>query len=297
VIKASRTIAGTVLTAGAELGADRIRSNNLGDHDVSRVSGFAEWRRELGDTAQVDVSLRADRYSEFGASWSPAAGIGWWPSPRLRLRASAGRAFRVPTFTERYYTDPNHLARADLQAETAWSGETAADLFLGSGWSVGAALFGRHESEVIDWLRPSTAVRWQTFNIHSVDTLGVELTARRAFATGAFVQAGYTGLDVEAEAVTQLSKYVLDYAPHGLTAAASVPVAAGVVVAPRLEYRHRARSTGSSDYAVLDLRVSRAFGAYELRVDGTNLFDASYQEVAGVAMPGAAFSVSLAYRR
>jgi outer membrane receptor protein involved in Fe transport len=140
-------------------------------------------------------------------------------------------------------------------------------------------------------------VRWQTFNIHRVETLGVELTARRAFAGGAFVQAGYTGLDVEAEAVTQLSKYVLDYAPHGLAAAASLPVASGVVVAPRLEYRHRVRSTGTSDYAVLDLRISRAFGAYELRVDGTNLFDASYQEVLGVAMPGAAFSVSLAYRK
>jgi hypothetical protein len=29
-------------------------------------------------------------------------------------------------------------------------------------------------------------------------------------------------------------------------------------------------------------------------VDGTNLFDVTYQEIAGVAMPGAAFSISLA---
>jgi len=47
---------------------------------------------------------------------------------------------------------------------------------------------------------------------------------------------------------------------------------------------------------VLDLRVSRGFGNYEIRVDGTNLFDASYQEVLNVQMPGAAFSVSLAAR-
>ena len=110
------------------------------------------------------------------------------------------------------------------------------------------------------------------------------------------MQAGYTGLDVRAAAVTQLSKYALDYAPHGLTAAASVPLPASMHLAPRIEYKHRTRSTGTSDYALFDLRVSRAFGSYELRVDGTNLFDAAYQEVVGVRMPGAAFAVAVAVR-
>jgi iron complex outermembrane receptor protein len=297
VVKGSRSVARAMLTVGIEAGADWIRSSNLGDHDAARISGFGEWRLDMTPAAQVDASVRVDRYSEFGSSWSPAVGVGWWAAPWLRLRASAGRSFRVPTFTERYYTDPNHLARADLQPETAWSGEASADVFLADGWSVGTVVFGRHEADVIDWLRPSTAVRWQTYNIRNVDTLGIELTLRRTLAAGAFVQAGYSGLDVEAEAVDQLSKYVLDYAPHGLSASASLPIGAGLFAAPRFEYRHRLRSTGTSDYAVFDLRLSRAFGNYELRIDGTNLFDANYQEVTGVAMPGAAFSVGLAFRR
>ena len=61
--------------------------------------------------SKIDATLRVDRYSEFGASWSPSFGIGWSPTDLLRLRASAGRAFRVPTFTERYYSDPANLAR------------------------------------------------------------------------------------------------------------------------------------------------------------------------------------------
>ena len=45
---------------------------------------------------------------------------------------------------------------------------------------------------------------------------------------------------------------------------------------------------------LLDARVSRRFGeVYELAVDGTNLLDAEYQEVAGVPMPGAAVMVQL----
>jgi len=91
-----------------------------------------------------------------------------------------------------------------------------------------------------------------------------------------------------------MSKYVLDYTPRSFAAAALLPVGAGVRLAPRVEVRRRARTTGTSDYMLLDARVSRRFGeVYELAVDGTNLLDAEYQEVAGVPMPGAAVMVQL----
>ena len=81
----------------------------------------------------------------------------------------------------------------------------------------------------------------------------------------------------------------------GVVVAGAVPVA-GLQVAPRLEYRHRQRNAATTDYAVLDLRISRTFGRYELRVEGTNLGDAEYQEIAGVATPGRAGTVSLIVR-
>jgi outer membrane cobalamin receptor len=295
-VRASRGIAdrGSV-TAGLEGGADWMRSSNLGDHETHRVSGFAEWRYAPSDRVQLDVGLRVDRYTEFGTAWSPSLGAGWWLSDALRVRASAGRAFRVPTFTERYYSDPAHFARPEVRAEGAWAGETGADVFLSDEWMLTATVFGRMDQDVIDWLRPTTAVRWRTYNIHDVDTVGAEFSVRRMLSDGSFVQAGYTALDVRAAAVTQLSKYVLDYAPHGLAVAASIVLPLDMQLAPRVEYKHRTRSTGTSDYAVVDLRVSRRFGIYEVRVEGTNLGDATYQEVLGVVMPGRAVAVSLAF--
>jgi iron complex outermembrane recepter protein len=294
-VTGSTRVGGASFAIGAEGGGDWIRSTNLGDHELSRVSAFGEWRQELGRRTQVDATVRVDRYSEFGTSVNPSFGAGWWPSSSVRLRASAARAFRVPTFTERYYSDPANLARAEVGPETAWAGEGGADIFTGGGWMLQATVFGRADSDVIDWLRPTTAERWRTFNIRDVDTVGVELGARKTFAGGAFVLAQYTALDLEAAAVNQLSKYVLDYAPHSFTAAAAVPLAAGFQVAPRIEYRLRRRTSGEADYVLLEARVARRFGrAVELFVEGTNLFDVSYQEVAGVRMPGAAMTVSLA---
>jgi outer membrane cobalamin receptor len=282
-------------TVGVEGGGDWIRSTNLGDHALSRVSAFGEWRAEIGRRAQADATLRVDRYTEFGTSWNPSLGVSWWAAPAVRVRASTGRAFRVPTFTERYYSDPANLARPEVGPETAWAGEGGVDLFAGRGWMFQATVFGRADRDVIDWLRPTVADRWRTYNIRRVDTVGVELGARRSFADGAFVQAGYTEINLDAAPVDQLSKYVLDYAPHSFTAAGSLPLSRGLSIAPRVEYRYRSRAAGNLDYVLLDARIAKRLSqTFELRVDGTNLLDADYQEIAGIAMPGAALAISLA---
>lgn len=297
-ISASRQVRNrTTLTAGLEGGGNWIRSTNLGDHALQRISGFAEWRQGFAGRGQVDASLRSDTYSEFGTSVSPSLGVGWWPDTHVKLRASAGRAFRVPTFTERFYSDPANLASPDVGPETSWGGEGGVDLFLADGWLVQGTVFGRADHDVIDWLRPDPSVRWRTYNIRDVGTRGLELAARRTFRRDLFVQGEYTFVTLDAAAVTQLSKYVLDYAPHSLIASASMPTWAGVRVAPRIEYRRRTRSTGDDEYVLVDLRVARRVGSsLDVLVDGINLLDRTYQEIAGVAMPGAAVTVSLALR-
>ena len=216
------------------------------------------------------------------------AGVGWWPTSTVRLRASAARAFRVPTFTERYYSDPANLARAEVGPETAWAGEGGADVFVASGWMLQATMFGRADEDVIDWLRPTSPTAGGPTTSATWTRVGVELGVRKTFASGPSCWREYTALDVDAAAVNQLSKYVLDYAPHSFVAAAVLPLPRGFSAAPRLEYRRRSRSTGTFDYVLLDARIGRRIGQhFELFVDGRNLFDESYQEIAGVAMPGA----------
>lgn len=284
------------LALGVEGGAEWIRSSNLGNHSTLRISAFGEWRQELGADIRLDAALRVDRYDEFGASWNPSVGASWWALPALRVRGSAGRAFRVPTFTERFYSDPAHLARPETGPERAWAGDAGLDLFLRGGWLAHVTIFGRADHDVIDWLRPTPAVRWRTYNIRAVDTAGVEIGIERSFASGAFARAAYTRIDVTAAAVDQLSKYVLDYAPHSVTAAAAVPLPGAIRLVPRIEFRQRSRPTGTSKYVLLDIRAARRLGrVVELVVEGTNLLDAEYQEIAGVAMPGRAGTVSLVF--
>src|SRR5688572_6933163 len=83
---ASRTAGAAVIALGVEGGGDWIRSNSLGDHQLSRVSGFGELRYQVGRRAQLAASLRLDRYSEFGSSWNPSVSGGWWVGSHVRVR-------------------------------------------------------------------------------------------------------------------------------------------------------------------------------------------------------------------
>ena len=248
------------LTVGVEGGGDWIRSTNLGDHSTARVSGFGEWRQDLGRRAQLDGTMRVDRYNEFGTSWNPSAGVGWWPTSRFvcaRRRLAPSACRRSPSGTTRIrrtWRARRSVPRPPGRARAAPTCSSPA------GGSLQATMFGRADENVIDWLRPTAADRWRTYNIRDVDTRGVELGIRKTFASGAFVLAEYTALDVDAAAVDQLSKYVLDYAPHSFVAAALLPLPGGFSAAPRLEYRRRSRSTGTFDYVLLDARIGRRIG-------------------------------------
>jgi iron complex outermembrane receptor protein len=295
---ALRHIGRASLALGAEAGGDWVRSTNLGDHDVTRLAGFAEWRQPLRARVQITAGLRADRYSEFGSAWNPSFGVSSWLNGRVHVRGTIGHAFRVPTFTERYYSDPANLARPEVQPEHSWAGDGGMDVVLPHEVLLQGTVFRRADHDVIDWLRATTADRWQTYNIRDIDTAGVELSVRRTFDRGAFVLAQFTAVTVDAPSVTLLSKYVLDYAPRTFTAAASWPLPAAFRLSPRLEYRLRQHPQTRDQYVLLDARVGRRLTPLvDFRVDGLNLLDRSYSEIAGVPMPGATMIVSVAIGR
>lgn len=269
------------VSAGGEAAVDVLRSSALGDRNEARGSAFVEVEAVTGRVRWYP-GLRLDTYSTFGQAWSPSLAMAWQARPTLKLRAAAGRAFRVPSFTERYYVDPVHQAAASLRPERGWTGEAGLDWFPGGRWTASVTGFARREDDVIDWVRPTAQDRWETANIRRVSTRGVEAGLRgrvAAFAVGA----QYAWTDVETDRIAGLSKYVLDHARHGLAADVAVPVGRRASVSARVERRV---PVSRPSYTLVDLRAQRQWGRVTFFAEAANLFDTRYVEVAGVPMPG-----------
>ena len=177
---ARHALLGGTLALGAEGGGDSIESTNLGDRSRSRGAAFAELGRAFSTASPsaggFRLGVRADRYEGYGTRVSPQAGAWAALGAGLKARASAGTAFRVPTYTELYYTDPQTAGDPGLAPEKAVNVEAGLAWEKGA-ISVDAALFRRDGTDVIDFVRSSPSGPYRATNLRSVDTTGLEATA------------------------------------------------------------------------------------------------------------------------
>ena len=279
------------VSSGGEATADWLRSASLGNRSEGRVSAFAELEARAGRLV-LYPSVRLDSYSGFGRAWSPSVAAALPLQARLKWRASLGRAFRVPTATERFYVDPNHLANAALTAERGWTGDTGLDGYIGGTWVASVSGFVRRERDVIDWVRSDTAQRWRTENIRHVRSEGLEASVRGR--TGPVSLGGhYAWTRVETERLAGLSKYVDDYAPHGVGLDAALDLPWALQAGLRVEHR---RPYGRAAWTTADARVAHTFRRVTTFVEVANLGATRYEEIRGIAMPGRWARVGIAVR-
>jgi outer membrane cobalamin receptor len=281
------------LTLGGEAGGDWIVSSNLGDHSFARMSCFSELQWMFGKTIAIYPGLRFDHYSNFGSSASPSLSGSWWVWPRIRLRSSVGRAFRIPTFTELYYWGPNYQADPTLKPESAWSTELGTDFIPSRNWLASLTLFDRRERNVIDWIRASASEKWRTANIQKLHTAGLDLGLERSLGSHARLSAHYSYISTDAKSPGFYSKYVLDFARHSGAVSTGFPLPLKMKYQQTLNYKRRANGR---DYWLLDNRLERSFPKFAIAADFTNLLNSRYQDVIGVDMPGRWFVVSLRTR-
>ncbi|MFB6247917.1 MAG: TonB-dependent receptor plug domain-containing protein, partial [Salinibacter sp.] len=144
------------------------------------LAAFAEGTGTYG-RLRLYPALRADGYwMPDGATrfaLSPRLGLNWQPVPAwssLRLKAQVGRAFRVPTFNDRYWQPGG---TPDLRPERSWGGDVG--LWLGRPQGhVELTAFGHRRRDQIVW-RPTGQGYWSPTNVGRVRVLGVEATAAR----------------------------------------------------------------------------------------------------------------------
>ncbi|MBW8868568.1 MAG: hypothetical protein JF610_14795, partial [Acidobacteria bacterium] len=120
-----------------------------------------------------------------------------------------------------------------------------------------------------------------------------ELSASRHF-NGGLARVGYTRLDVDVPAVNLLSKYVLEYSRDSFNASAALPIArTGITMSANADLRRR---LDGQKYTLLGARLAHGSRHATIFVDGSNLLDREYHEVAGVAMPGRWISAGISLR-
>jgi vitamin B12 transporter len=285
---------------GIDVNGVTLESNNLGDRERIVTSMFIEHRMEFYDRKlNVTPGIQVNYYSDFGLNALPGIDIGYAVADKLTLFSSIGYTYRVPTFTDLYYSDPFNLGNPGLLPEFAMNYELGIKTRGSSLIRAEASLFYRDGQNMIDWVRDADSLQWQPINIMSLRMAGfdgnVTFNLQELFSKPNSIlqqlNINYTYINSTAETPNEgQSRYALENLRNQIRI--SLNMAYGDKIKHTISAGYYDR-VNLDDYTVVDSRITYHGKKGRLFVDVTNIFDVEYQETNLVVMPGRWFKVGV----
>ena len=276
---------------GAEVYSDSIFSNNLGQHQRTHGVVYLDFDARAIRRLSLSVGAREEIFSQGHADFSPTVSAGYAVSSRFRVKASAAHAFRQPTYTDLYYSDPANVGNPNLRPETAWDYEGGFDWVRNTHLSGDLTIFHRHDRDVIDYVRTSPQDIYRAVNIDDLRFTGFEAVTRFKFSNTQQCELSYTALYGAQQAIAGLqSKYIFNYPVNQASAGwlGSLPGRFALRARAGITQRYRADA-----YALMEVSATRQLGAVQPYFQITNLTNTGYEEIQGVRMPGRAYLLGI----
>ncbi|MEN8835524.1 MAG: TonB-dependent receptor [Polaribacter sp.] len=281
---------------GIDVSRFSISSNNLGDRNRTLANFFLEHRFKIRDNIDVTPGVAVTYFSDFDFNAFPGLDLGIQLSDNFKAYGNIGYTYRVPTYTDLYYSDPATSGNPNLEPESAFAQEIGVK-FTSGNFLATFAVFNRDSDNLIDFIRPDTATGiFTATNIAEVNTKGLEFDATYMFKLNDFNQSlkiGYSYLDDDIlDQNPDLSRYSLNTLRHQFITQFSSSFLKNI--RQNIMYKHAERTTGQS-YIVWDASLIIDVQKFSFTMTANNIFDAEYIESGFVPMPGTSVLFGLRY--
>ena len=286
----------SLLLFGLESDGDSIDSNNLGLHARNRGAGYVDLDlRPAKSRWNLSAGMREEIFSGGArAVWAPQLAGSLRVTNKLKLWTSGGYGFRIPTYTDLYYSDPATVGNSNLKPESAWSGEGQLDWAASSRLSASVTGFYSRQHDAIDYVRANSTLPWQAANLSGLRFAGMESSVTWLPAKAQTVRIGWTGLHGAQNALHGLeSEYVFNYPVENVHATWTSALGHALTLSNTVQIAQRYQQTA---YPVWGATLMRDAGKIRPYLRLSNLSNTGYQEISGVAMPGRSISGGFAIR-
>jgi outer membrane receptor protein involved in Fe transport len=169
------------------------------DYDRNNGAGFAEIQGRLGPRVDLLAGVRYEQFQGLQGELLPRGGLTVAVIPDvLKLRASAGRAFKAASLEQQYLENPFTLPNPDLSPETSVSWEAG---LVGTARTAGitarGTFFDQAYDDLIRLVPVDTTGVGQNQNLGKSRILGVEIELDKRWGTRWHAYAGATWLHSE----------------------------------------------------------------------------------------------------
>ena len=268
---------------GAEFFRDTLVSNNLGNHQRDYGAGYLSIDVRALKRFSFSAGIRENVLGTGEVESSPSVTGGVWLNSKLKLRASASHAFRLPSYTDLFYHDPANLGNPNLRPERAWDYEAGLNWTPAPRLRAGVTVFQLRERDGIDYVRSSPTALWAAANIDQLQFTGVEASVDTRLSNAQNLAVRFTALHgAEAEFQDLSTKYSFNYPSESAVVEWRASFAHGFLARTRIGAMNR---RGEGAYALWDFYGGWGEHSVKPFLQLTNITSTHYYELPGVVMP------------
>jgi vitamin B12 transporter len=317
-------------TVGLDLRYDKIMSNVLGedmgekkdalfdsngyyDKQASRLNTSLSLEQSYKYKGlSTIIALMVNNNSAYSSdiNFYPGVDVNYQFNKSFAFQSSFNKTLRLPTYTDLYYAGPANIGNPDLIPEEAINFDFGFDFNYGI-FSANVTSFNSFGKNSIDWVRQSSADKWQPQNLTDTKTFGVDINTNlnlSSLSGGNFfiksLTVQYTYIDKVFEAGNLQSNYVNDILKHKFVVGLNHQIFSNLSANWKFRYQERNGNyllwdgsqdiqTPYGDYNLLDARLIWSAENWSAFVDVKNVFDIDYVDYGNVMQPGRWISVGV----
>ena len=285
-VNASYTSKAGITGFGIDMSKIYIRSNNLGNRSRFMTNLFLEHQFKLANN-KLDITpgVAVTYFSDFKFHAFPGMDLGYKITDNLKAYGNIGYTYRIPTYTDLFYSDPTTLGDENLDPEEAISEEIGLK-YIATKFTASVAFFNRDANKLIDFVKENETDLWQATNIRDLNTQGVEFNSSYNFKIKGFNQSltfGYIFIEDNVKDLdVDFSRYSINSLKHQFTSRFSTQLFKNI--SQNIVYKYAERTSGDS-YNVWDASLEIALKQFEFTATANNIFNTKYTETNLVPMP------------
>ena len=319
---------------GAEFRSENIWSNVLGEtisepikvpgeeghfftksHSRTHISYFAEHSVYL-EKFSASVGVMANWISDLNFDWKiyPGVDLAYQLDDCFKIYSSVNTSMRMPTYTDLYYNGPTNVGNPDLKPETSSTIEGGVK-FNTEGIQGHVDAFYRKGKDIIDWVRTSEELKWETRNLTEINSTGIEAQLQmipdKIFKKSIFlkkVNLNYSYIHLDKGSNNYLSNYILDNLKHKFDLSVNHSIAGCFSANWQISWQDRngtytlfeddsfTREIHYDPFWLTNLKVYWKKKNLELYSVVSNIFDKTYIDLGNLAQPGRWVSFGISYK-
>ena len=280
------------LNFGIDLSSSSISSNNLGKHNRFTSSLYADYTFKTKDNKlSFSPGFSVSNFSDMSTHFFPGIDIGFNLSEKINLYANYGKTYRIPTYTDLYYSDRNTIGNPNLNPEHAITNEIGIK-YSNENIDISSSYFLRKSSNIIDYVKQSEQDKWEATNIRNLDTNGFDFNFLFKISPNNSLRLGYTYLfDKSYVSEVNYSRYAINSLRHQLNTRLALKYSNKITHTLINRFGERSNNVSHIVYDS-NLKYQLSNNSYFF-INVNNIFNEEYYETNLVPMPGRNFLIGV----